>query len=136
MPGIGHRRVGRAANTGMLGRIKAILRKVLSRHVQWATRPPPPQTPLFVKMKELSGKCVTEIELVGPWEVFKSSLRFRLFQEVLSDFSQVEVATPSEAHVVQQLCLLPSPQSQALETRTGVGQVLSLCQLGQAVWPL
>lgn len=40
-----------------------------------------------------------------PHIAFKSSLRFYLFQEALSDFTQLEVATPSESRIAQKLCL-------------------------------
>lgn len=46
-----------------------------------------------------------------PHRALKSSLRFHLFQEVLSDCTQLEVATPSEAPITQKLCLSPSVSS-------------------------
>ena len=54
---------------------------------------------------------MAEITLVGSWEGSPCSLqvlRFHLFQEVLSGFTQLAVATPSEAPIAQQLCLLSS----------------------------
>lgn len=40
-----------------------------------------------------------------PHIAFKSSLRFHLFQEPVSDFTQLEAATPSESTIAQKLCI-------------------------------